>query len=303
MLASHSEISATAEPWVLFPSICALRRDMIRAEYNEVAAQRALSEFLTHFPQGEDEYYSAVRRMALHLYDEFMRQDGTKRFLDKTSRYHLVFREIFRTFPAAKFILLVRNPLAILASFLENMVDGDWRRLCTRGIRHDLSQGLGNVRDAVTCLGENARVIRYEALVNDAAGEMKGLCKFLGLEYEDGMVNYGDRVGVLSGQFVDHKSIHRHMAPVKDYEDAWRSKYLDPQRRLFARGFLTSLGPQVTDPLGYPHAELMAQLPMLPFGLRPLVPWRWAVAERRKLRFWHKAYLWMAYCLRERQQK
>lgn len=297
ILASHSSVGATAEPWVLFPTAYALRPQALTADYNAAIGQIALSEFLTQLDGGAEQYYAAVRKMALDLYNSFLAKHNKERFVDKTSRYYLILPELFRIFPQAKYIFLLRNPLAVLASFLESMVFGDWRRLGEPGIRNDLLEGYRLVRQGVRYFGDGAIAVRYEDLVGEPETTMLRLCEKLGLEFEPDMLQYGEKVGVLPGRLVDPKSIHRHPTVVADYADAWRSTLRTRQEKHFARAFLSHLGRELVNSLGYSYDGLEAAVSGRDEGRGPLVRWQVLMtpAEKRNhLQRWELdiAYVW-----------
>jgi hypothetical protein len=191
IIASHSSVASTAEPWILLPLVYALRQNGLKAEYNANIGYIALNEFLQQLPDGGEKYYAAVRSMALELYDSYLAEHNKERFLDKTSRYYLILPELFRIFPKAKYAFLVRNPLAVLASFLDSMVWGNWKRFAEPGIRHDLLHGYSLVRAGIRHFGDQAIVVRYEDLVSDPQPTVKMLCSQIGLDYESGMLHYG----------------------------------------------------------------------------------------------------------------
>lgn len=273
ILAGHSSVGATAEPWILFPSAYALRPGALSSDYSAGVGQIALSEYLAQVDDGEEKYYAAVRKMALHLYNAYVTKHGKERFLDKTSRYYLILPELFRIFPKAKYVFLLRNPLAMMASFLEYMVFGDWRRLGEPGIRNDLLDGYRLIRQGVRYFGDDAIVVMYEDLVEKPEMVVAHLCERLGLEFEPGMLNYGQRVGVLPGRLVDPKSIQKHRIPVKDYAYAWRSKFTTRQERHLAQAFLAHLGPELVNSLGYSYEEMASVVSRGGKGWAPLVRW------------------------------
>ena len=289
ILAGHSEVAATAEPWILLPAAFALRPGALTADYDANTGRIALSEFLAQLRGGDEEYYAAVRRMALYLYDSYLAEHGKERFLDKTSRYYLVLPELFRIFPKAKYVFLTRNPLAVLASYLEYMVFGNWKRLGEPGIRKDLQDGYRLIRQGMRYFGDDAVVVRYEDLVEDPETFVGWVCERLGLEFEPGMLNYGKRVGVLPGKLVDPKSIQKHDTAVQDYAHAWRSKYTSRQERHFARGLLADLGPELVNDLGYSYEELASFVSAQGKGWAPLVRWDVLMkppAQRSRLQQW-----------------
>lgn len=274
IISSHSSVASTAEPWMLLPSIYALREGGLKTDYNANIGQIGLAEFLQQLPDGEERYYMAVRKMALELYNAFLLEHNKERFLDKTSRYYLILPELFRIFPKAKYIFLLRNPLAVLASFLDVMVRGNLTRLTADpGIRHDLLDGYRLIQEGINYLGEGATIIKYENLVLDPETTIKTLCQQLDLVYEPNMLNYGD-LGVLPGTLVDPKSIHRHHKPVADYIDIWRSKFKSAQELHLARAFLAHLGRPLVESIGYPYDELLTVVSTRPKVWTPVVQWQ-----------------------------
>lgn len=273
ILASHSKIAATAEPWVLFPAALALRKGALVGDYNANIGLVALSEFLGQLEDGEDRYYTAVRTMALDLYGAFVTKQGRQRFLDKTSRYYLILPEIFRIFPKARYVFLLRNPLAVLASYLDYMVFGNIVRLGEAGIRNDLFDGYRLIRQGIRYFGDDAIVVRYEDLVENPENTISVLCEKLKLDFEPKMLNYGEQVGLLPGKMVDPKSIQKHQAPVKDHLATWQSRFSTRQERHLARAFLAHLGTELVNSLGYSFEQLESSVAAPGWGWRPLVRW------------------------------
>lgn len=293
ILASHSQVGATAEPWVLFPGICALRSGVISANYNAHAGQIALSEFVNQLENKDEQYFHALRLMALDLYNAFMRENGKQRFVDKTSRYYQVLPELFKVFPKAKYIFLIRNPLAVFASFLDHMVFGNWNRLGGPGIRKDLLEGYGLIREGIRYHGDDSIVVRYEGLVSEPEITVTELCKKLGLNFEPSMLNYGEQTGVLSGRLVDPKSIHKHHSPVTDYKNAWKRRFKNPQEQHFAQAFISHLGRELIEDIGYAYSDIEVVLTSPQRIFPPLVKWDVLMkdpANRSTLqRFWLKS--------------
>jgi SAM-dependent methyltransferase len=299
ILSSHSAVAATAEPWILFPSACALHPQALTADYNGNIGQIALREFLSQLGDGEEQYYAGVRKMALYLYNAFMVEYNKKRFLDKTSRYYLILPELFRIFPRAHYIFLLRNPIAVFASFLESMVFGDWSRLGEPGIRNDLLDGYKLVREGIRYFGDDAIVLKYEDLVANPETSVRQLCKQIGMSYEPDMVHYG-KDGILPGRLIDPKSIHMHDRPVQDYVDAWKSKLTAAHERYFARSFLSHLGPELLEDLGYSYRDLMTFLCDSFQSWKPFVSWDVVMTEPRR-RSWFENVTIRLTCTCERE--
>ena len=120
----------------MLPILYALRPYGHSAEYESRLAQAALAEFLQTLPSGTDDYFEAARRMGLYLYQQALAGTGKHYFLDKTPRYYWIIPELQRVFPRATFIILLRNPLAVLCSIINTWAKDNWFALYR--YRHDL---------------------------------------------------------------------------------------------------------------------------------------------------------------------
>src|SRR2546427_380355 len=76
VLASHPEISTTAEPWLLLPQLYATRLDGIYTEYGQIQSTKALTDFARELPQGEDEYRRELNRFISRLYARASSEGG-----------------------------------------------------------------------------------------------------------------------------------------------------------------------------------------------------------------------------------
>jgi SAM-dependent methyltransferase len=302
VIAGHPSVGSTAEPWILLAPVYALRESAAQFEYGSRAGRVGLKEFLERIEGGEDRYYAAVRHMALELYRAFLEQHKKERFLDKTSRYYLALPEIVRMFPDARYVFLVRHPLGMLASYLDVMIQGDWRTLSSVPIRNDLLYGYTLLRRGVRYFGDDAMLVRYEDLVQAPEQTVKRLCQRLGLEYVPSMLDYGVG-GVLPGRLVDPKSIRKHQRPVADYVDTWRTAFRSAREVELAHAFIAHLGRPLVEGFGYELDELQSALSPLAGGRRledlladtgrgdtgrpPMSPMR--AVRRRARRLWHEA--------------
>ena len=116
VLNSHSDIQTKSEPWIMLHPIYALRQGGYSAEYNEQLAFKALGIFLRDLPNREETYIEGLRLMFSHIYSMALNELNSKYFLDKTPRYYEIIPELYSIFPEAKFVVLLRNPVAVLNS-------------------------------------------------------------------------------------------------------------------------------------------------------------------------------------------
>ncbi|GAB4532310.1 MAG: hypothetical protein Fur0018_20860 [Anaerolineales bacterium] len=261
LLGGHSDIHTTAEPWLMLHPIYALRAEGHTAEYNALLANTALQDFLATLPTGQAAYDEALRRMALHLYERACQGTGKTHFLDKTPRYYHILPELGRIFPEARFLLLLRNPLAVLASQLETNVRGHWLLLAR--YRHDLLTAPRRLLEGQAILGERALTLHYEDLVTEPRAALERACAHLGLPFEEGMLTYGEHAPP-QGRMGDPRNIHRHARPSRASLDKWRRLAHHRQTRHFAEAYLKALGDDTLHALGYPPDALRAALESIP---------------------------------------
>lgn len=271
ILASHSQVHSTAEPWLMLHPVYALREEGHEAEYGARTAYRALQDFLGTLERGSDHYLEALRRFGLHLYGTASDQAGKGYFLDKTPRYFLIIPELAQTFPQAQFIILLRNPLAVLASILHTWVHGEWLRLSRHYGNLILAPRL--LLEGRDLLAERATVVHYESLVQEPALQVAQLCARLNLQFEPAMLDYG-RQRTFPGRYGDPAGVEQHTQPTTGSLDRWLELGRSRQGRHLALAYLAELGPERVAGLGYDAAELQRQLeaqPLVEGGL--VVSW------------------------------
>lgn len=287
ILAGHPDVHTTAEPWLMLHPAYALRNEGHEAEYNARIAYRALQDFLSTLEGGREHYFRALQRMALHLYRTACEQAGKTHFLDKTPRYYSILPELARIFPEARFVILLRNPLAVLASILNTWVKGDWTQL-SRFYR-DLMDAPALLLEGIQLLDDRATVIHYEDLVVDPVTQVAALCTRLGLEFYPEMLDYGQNAAP-PGLLGDRAGVQRHTRPSTASLERWLDLGRKGQTRRFALEYLEALGSYLLAGLGYDHTELEATLLAVPCTQRgPTVSWERATAPSTS--FWDKLYL------------
>ncbi|MEU7877980.1 sulfotransferase family protein [Microbispora bryophytorum] len=147
------------------------------------------------------------------LHRELVRS-GKEVIVDKTPSNVFACRRITTCWPDARFVFLLRHPASIARSWHE----ADPRaRPMDEAVRHTL-QYMRHLEDARR--RHDGIDVRYERLVDDTEGELRRLCAWLGVEYEPGMVRYGDKD---HGDFVKG---------IGDWRDKIRSGRVQPGRPL-----------------------------------------------------------------------
>lgn len=287
VLAGHPDIHTSAETWLLLHPLYALKTDGITTEFNHRWACRGVAEFLENYTDGEQIYIQGLRELARVIYNNAIARSHKRFFLDKTPRYFFIIPELWRVFPDAKFIFLIRNPLAVLASELTTYVRGDWNILSR--FEPDLRRAPGLILDGLAQLGENGIRVKYEDLVRDPETQFRSLCDRLEIDFYPTMLDYS-RTPAPIGRMNDPVGIHCHSSPNSDGVDKWKWMLHDPQARHFAHCYLRDLGTDTLNALGYSYPELgsgdtftndgRSALSVFPWSLAITTKSAWSIRDR-----------------------
>jgi len=275
ILAGHPLIETSAEPWLMLHPVYALRDRGLQAEYDARGAFAGLQDFLTYYGDGEETYLQAIRALAQVLYGRALAGKSKQFFLDKTPRYHFIISELYRLFPEAKFIFLIRNPLAVLNSILSSWIKRDWPGLAR--FRYDLLLAPGRILEAIDQMGDKVAVVHYENLVTEPTECILSLCRQLEIEFFENMLCYGERPAP-QGRYGDNIGITMYDSPSPASLDKWIHLADEMQTRHFALAYLDELGPQTIARLGYSHQTLRDTIESVEtVSSAPIIPWHIAI--------------------------
>ena len=267
VLAADRQIASVAEPWVLLPFIYALRDRGVRADYSHPLANKALVEFLGELPNGRQDYLAAIGVVVKELYQKAAKDSDAQYFLDKTPRYSLIAHELFDTFPDGKFIVLWRNPLAIIASLIETCGRGRWN---VSGFHMDLFDGLANLIESVQSRSEKVLAIQYEHFVQFPEQELARIADYLEIHLDAELLKSFQDV-TFSGTMGDptgaKKYRHIEMAPL----DKWKTTISNPFRKGWCRRYLEWIGEERMKIMGYDLHEVACDLDSVRVSSRHLL--------------------------------
>lgn len=148
---------------------------LLRADETELARLRAA-------------YWQRVRRAGI--------ETTGKVFVDKYPMNTLKLPLIARLFPRAKILFACRDPRdVVLACFRRRFkMNAAMYELLTLPGAATFYAAVMEFADAwPQLLGERWQVVRYESLMADFANETRAICAFIGLEWIDGMDDFGQR--------------------------------------------------------------------------------------------------------------
>jgi hypothetical protein len=257
VLGSHPEITTVSEPWLLLPYLYAMRDDGIRAEYWHATAVDAMRDFIEELPGGEADYDDALREFAMRLYRSAGDGDATY-FLDKTPHYHAVADELRRLFPDARFVVLYRNPLAILTSLLSTFRHSRFEPYM---FDFDLFTGIENLTQFARRQHDVTHVARYEDLVGEEReSHWRAMFGSLGLEFDPELLeSFGSLQ--LNGRYGDRL---RSPTMSGDSVEKWKPFVAGRVRKAWCRHWLRWIGRRRLAEMGYDLDELLGVLEALP---------------------------------------
>ena len=263
ILATHDPIATASEPWILLPYFYTLRERGIYAEYNHGALVQAVEDFCTMLPRGQGDYTAEIRELALRLYSKAS-PDGTRYFLDKTPRYHLISEELVAAFPDAKYIFLWRNPLAVVASIIETWADGKWN---VYRFKVDLFDGLENLIRTYERHDSNIHATRYEDLVTEPTETWSEVFSYLDLPFDRSALElFGS--AKLGGRMGDRSGAKKYPKLSNESLQSWKRTLNTPVRKAWCRRYLRWIGRDRLSLMGYDLGSLLAELDSIPTSFR-----------------------------------
>ncbi|NRB59423.1 MAG: sulfotransferase [Winogradskyella sp.] len=238
LLLNNIEIVSSPEPWQMLSLIYTYKKNNIASSYNPFYAVENFTRYLDEREDGFEDYKNRVKKLALDLYKD--RLGEHQYFLDKTPRYYHIIKELYEFFPNAKFIFLVRNPLAVFASILDYNFKGDYKKFLKSEDRIDdlflapklVEEGIKIIKDSIT--------ISYEDLITNTDNTLKKINSFLSLETPL-QADYEVKGSFSNSKHVDTKSLDKHSKPVSDYLDSWKKTINTIQKKQLALEYLAKL--------------------------------------------------------------
>ncbi len=263
MLGAHEAVFTHPEPHLITPLAHLGFHDRVdAAPYDHINAAEAIRSFVNELPAGEADYLDALRAYADIMYGRMLegaRQERPQleRFLDKTPAYALVLPFLAKLYPAAKYVVLTRHPLAIFSSYANSFYAGDWKAA------HDFNPV---VERYVPAMGRFLREravplahVRYEELVADPEAALERLFAYLGLENDPDAVNY--QKSDMKAGMGDPIGVQKHSRPKAGGEHKWAEELAtDGAKRTLAEQMIAAVSDEDLESWGYTREWLWEPL-------------------------------------------
>ncbi len=253
LLNQHGEIATTPEPWIALPLFYMLKSNDVKAIYGHENLARAVNGFIDTFPNKKDNYLASAAEFLNKMYS-LNSEPGSKYFLDKTPRYHLIIDDLMCAFPDAKFIFLWRNPLAVAASMIKTWGNGSWNLYM---FLVDLYSGVDSLVSSYVKNSERSIAVKYEDLVTTPDKEMVRIMSYLGLEYDiNAIKQFRHTKKIDAPGRGDPTGQDKYNEVSKDSMDNWKSTLANPFRKAWSKNYIDWIGQKRLNVMGYDIDEL-----------------------------------------------
>ena len=244
-LNDHRNLYCPLEPCVMLGPVHALKGPVAVAGYGSPLARVAHDRFVGQLPGREDDYLDALRAMASILYGRALSAAGKSAFVDSSTPNYLIVPELRKLFPEAKFVFLLRNPLAVLFSALSDEFANDVRAFQQSARYRDILRSVQCVEKAVSVPGHDQILVRLEELIADPGNTLSNLSRRLGI------------VSTMTDPIPQQARFMRIDRGVSDF----LARAKDPQEtsalRRFAENMLRELAEELVHHLGYDYVALL----------------------------------------------
>lgn len=249
ILGAHSAIYTRSEPWIMLNPLYSLKQEGIDAIYNKQLEYVATQDFITNLSGGREKYIKYLSNAYISMYGDYLMDNNKNMFLDKTPRYYLIINELKEVFPTAKYILLIRNPLAVLSSIINIWTKDNLSSLLNFKI--DLIDGLDTIINQVLDKQNDLYILRYETLLSSPTETLKKCFKYLNLEFDPDVTNYHTENINEKWLYGDPENIYRKKGIDSSNDLKWVNSLNDWQHWRLINDYLNYIGKDRFEILGY----------------------------------------------------
>ncbi len=252
IIGTHSKVYTRSEPWIMLNQLSQFKQDGSYEKYDKPLENTGVTDFFSELPNGKQDYLDSLNNMYLSLYDKYLQKEDKQYFLDKTPRYYLIIDELIEVFPDAKFILLKRNPLAVLSSIINTWHGDDWYQLSKH--RADLIDAVDNMIEASNKHNESLHIFFYENLLKEQTVTLKTIFKYIGIDFEEKVFNYNQNKSE-KWRFGDPKNVYEKSGIDSTNDLKWTKGLDDLRYWRVMHDYLQYLGKEKFEQYGYNYDE------------------------------------------------
>jgi len=181
------------------------------------------SENLKNALSQVDSYVAAVSLVM----EEFAGAEGKPVWGEKTPAHVSKLEKIFAAYPNARVIHITRDPRAVVSSAIKTLGNGRFDRIGIYGIARYWVRCERKIQQFIAKFPTKIVMVRYEDLVTQTEAVVRGLCGFLGVHYDDRILDiassaerYAPKTGAGGEVLVHHRGLLRNVNT--EAADSWR---------------------------------------------------------------------------------
>lgn len=269
ILMSHSQVASCGEPWLALPLARLFKPGDSFSPWGAASLVRSADNLFRELPGGKEAYLQEAGSFITRIYVR-MAAGNEQWFLDKTPRYYHIIPELIEMFPDAKFVFLLREPVAVYSSIL-NYIDGRMHLLPTW--EQDIVQGIPCIDEGISRLKGRATILRYEALVSHPEATIRQLLSQLGLEIELDIIKRFSEVDVKRG---DQTGTSKYAQVSTDSINDWQKTVNSSTKSRIGRRWLSKVPEEAFAIFETSRSEQLEKLRSLKAGisLKDEIAWR-----------------------------
>lgn len=246
LLDQHSRVVVPPEPWIVLAAAslgCSHPRNPANSELLAIATQNLFAGL----PDGG----LAVRRRVVEAAYEGIRfASGKPLVVDKTPRYYQVAGLIRELFPTSRWIITLRNPLDVAASYRSSW-DVDMPHLLREQQDDpnaiDYALGHSIIASIIKQGDQGVHICRYERLVTSPRSELCAVADFLDIKFEEAMLRVSPSVGLADGRSLGDRKILGSSAIHTASVGTWKTAFSVAELQLL----VDAVGHDALESLGY----------------------------------------------------
>lgn len=188
MLDSHPDVLGGPE-FLHLVDIISLRRSLLTSVGN------GWIDLFCSAEEVDQHIKALIEKLLIPLADEH----GSKLLSEKSPENVMVFGDLVELFPRAKFVFIVRDPRAVVASLLATGARARAKGEAPPPFAANLQAAMSHVRSCLRAGFDAAKAsdaiytVVYEQLVQSPEPEAKQLCEFLALPWAEAMLRPGEQ--------------------------------------------------------------------------------------------------------------
>ena len=181
ILESSREVGSCGESWVALPPIAGKNPHISNAKYEIKLANHAFEAASQELSLDKNIMKDAEYAYLEKIYSGIVRSLKSTYFLDKTPRYVHIIDELYSLFPTAKFVVLLRQPSAIINSYASTWCSKNYKTLFDHpSYRFDFAHGFPKLIKFIQSKKSNVLTVTYEKLCENPSVVAQDLSDFLG---------------------------------------------------------------------------------------------------------------------------